>query len=315
MSAGRTLSYRHLVAVSAIQAISILAGGPSVAGGAVSSESDILGIKLSMSRDQAKQFIQQQFGTSDFPPIAVELGTPEYNLNVGVGFSADVTPKKDKEANQTQLDNTTKLNEQLRANGCNSAMCLSTAPQLLKDALDIYFDPNDGGTAMLAMTRHAIYPEGSDILYSAFVQALTDKFGSPPQFMGDSYNHYWADVPVSKNHSELFECMKFAENFGNRVGAFEDKFPLVMNGFGNRQLKQPKCGTYARVYIEAYPKPAQAGTPSDYNTKYVRKFDMLLVNVRAGYGGLNSYAANFWAAANKAKQDKLIQQSQNKPKL
>jgi len=301
--------------VSAIQAISALIGGPSVAGGAISNESDILGIKLSMSRDQAKQFIRQQFGTSDFPPITVDLGTPEYSLNVDVGFSADVTPKKDKDANQTQLDNTTKLNEQLRANGCNSAMCLSTAPKLLKDTLDVYFDPNDNGNAMLAMTRHVIYPESSDILYSAFVQALTDKFGSPPQFMGDSFNHYWADVPVSKSHSELFECMKFADNFGNRIGGLEDNFPLVMNGFGNRQIKPPKCGMYVKVNIDAVPKPAQGGMPSDFNTKYVRKFDMTLVNVRAGYGALDSYASKFWAAANKAKQDKLTQQSQNKPKL
>jgi hypothetical protein len=30
---------------------------------------------------------------------------------------------------------------------------------------------------------------------------------------------------------------------------------------------------------------------------------------------LNAYAANFWTLANKAKQDTLAKQSQNKPKL
>ncbi len=288
-----------------------MSGFGTVEAAGLNAESDIVGLRTTMTRDQAKQFIQQQFGTTDFQPKIVKFGTPDYNVDVTLGFSADVTPKEEREVNQKRLDDVKKLVDQRRAQGCNSAMCMPLAPKLLKDVLDVYVDPNANGTAILALARHKEYAEGIDITYPVFVQTLADKFGSQPQLVDSFGFHYWVDIPVSANRNEVFECKGFADN----VGDLPQQFPILMNGFGNNKIKLPKCGMLALARIEAFPKVGPTGIPSDFNTKYVRKLDMTLVNVRASYGALNAYAANFWTLANKAKQETLAKQSQNKPKL
>ena len=221
-----------------------------------------------------------------------------------------MTPKEDREANQKQKDLLTKSYQQRLAAGCTSPLCKSVETGLLKDELDVYVDPNDKGSAILALTRHKDYGPNSNILQTVFVQALTDKFGGPPQLIGDVYNHYWMDIPNSQKGAEWFACQAVADNLGD----LQRQFPMVMNGFGNNQTKPPKCGMYVKAYILTAYRQLEGGR-LDLSAKYVTEFTMTLVNVRSSYSVLSSYAANFWNLANKAKQDKLSKESQNKPRL
>jgi len=309
------MSCRRLYATS-LQAILILAASHAYAGGPISPDSDIVGIKLSMTRDQAKQLIQQQFGTTDFPAKTMKFGMPEYNRDIVLGFTGEITSATDKQANQTRMDAQRKA---AVAMGCNSPLCMPVADGLIKDTISVYVDPTAGSSGILALVRKTEYPQNSDMLESVFLQSLADKFGKP--FFNDNYHgYYWADgIPYSDrinylNNADFVECSRFADNVADLPAQFTSIMNAFasnsMNGYGKLRTKLPKCSMYLKVSLSSGPKPG-----GDYNTRYVRGFTMALVNVRSAYGALSAYANDFWSAATKTQQDKSSTQSQNKPKL
>ena len=303
------MSCRRLYATP-LQAILILAASHAYAGGPISPDSDIVGLRTTMTPDQIKQLIRQQFSTTDFPTKTLKFGISEYSRDVGLGFSGDITSAQDKAANQTRMDAQRKA---AVAMGCNSPLCMPLANGLIKDTIDVYVNPTEGSSGVLALVRQTEYPQTAKMLETVFLQSLTEKYGR--QTWDDNFtNFYWTDGAMNQN--QVMECGRFADN----IGDLQRQFPQVMNGFANSPMtaygknktKPPLCSMYLHVNIGW--TTGAMGT-SDYNTKYIQKFTMALVNVRASYNALSAYAAEFWSVADKAHQDKLSIQSQNKPKL
>lgn len=286
----RFVGFRGLAATLAMGLCVWQGGGfDSAKAAGLTPDGDIIGLRTTMTPDQIKQVIRQQFGTTDFAPKTLKFGISEYSRDVGFGFSGDITSAQDKAANQTRMDAQRKA---ALAMGCNSPLCMPLANGLIKDTIDVYVDPTEGSSGVLALMRQTEYPQDTKMLETVFFQSLTEKYGR--QTWDDNFtNYYWTDGAMNQN--QVMECGRFADN----IGDLQRQFPQVMNGFANSPMtaygkskaKPPLCSMYLHVNIGW--TTGAMGT-SDYNTKYIQKFTMSLVNVRASYNALSAYAAEFW---------------------
>lgn len=286
-------------------ALAMLTTAPANADGRLSADSDVAGIRTTMTADQAKHAIQQQFGTASFAPLVVKFGTPEYSRDATLGFAAGIVSAKDKEANDRKMEELKK-----RAAGCNSFLCRPVVSGLVKDTLNVYVDPRVGGSSIMALARRTTYPPTTDILLSVFMQSLTEKFGKP-SFSPFSTSYVWEEGVNSRNYAALNECAGFASH----LNELERNFPRAMNDLGGgtnpgrATAKLPPCSMYLKVEVS----PIRRSGPS--GTDYVQSFRMDMVNVRNSFDALHAYASDFWTAAAKAKEETFKKQSQNKPHL
>ena len=275
-------------------------------------ESDVVGIRTTMSIDEIKKSIQDQFGVTDLRVKAVKFGTSAYSRDIVLGFSSDIVSQSGKDANQARVDELAKATEAEHAAGCTSPLCRSVASGLVKDSLDVYVDPTPGSSGVLALVRHTEYPKDSDILLTVFLQALVDKFGEP-SFADPNGFYYWADNGVNASSADWSGCTRIGDGVGNFPLQFSSLIngfgKNVMNGFGKNAIKLPACGMYAKVGLMRIVKPG------DTKANYVTGFTMTLVNVRKSYDALGRFASEFSNAADKAAADKLSKDAQNKPKL
>jgi hypothetical protein len=106
-----------LFALSAAQVMVVIASGPGLAGGPISNESDVLGIKLSMNRDQVKKLISDTYPGSPIVELPVELGTPEFKKSTIAGFAVDVTSRDDQAVSRRANEQANKDFEAKKAAG------------------------------------------------------------------------------------------------------------------------------------------------------------------------------------------------------
>jgi hypothetical protein len=317
MRAGRTLSYRHLVAVSAIQAISVLTGGPSLAGGPVSNESDILGIKLTMSRDQARKFVSENFPGSAIIDLPIELGTPDFKKSTVAGFLVDITSKDDQAANQRTNEQATKAIEVNKAVGLGGSAIVSSAGDHGQEKLLILVNPNESGTDIFAVSRYKEFTKANFPVAKVLLDSLIDKYGQPSLVkFGSSYTWMAPGVLERTQKPVVVHC--FSES---NIGSFLYENPklVALNTVGigfssavnniDAGDKVPydnisKCGTVLQVNLDL----------TDDRT-YVKGMMTRLIDLTRGHAELKQFTSDFWRGANDAKQAKVSRDSQNKPKL
>jgi hypothetical protein len=245
------------------------------AAGRLSSDADMLGITTTMTADQVKQFITEKYGTTKFPTKGETIILGGYHALAYYGFEADIASKADKAAAQKEADEARR-----GAAGCNSPLCMPVVSGGGQDKLTVYTEPSTDshGSSILALTREVRYPQDTEILLSAFLQTLTEKFGPPANSSNNQY-WFWTD-------GDLRQCGDFA----NEVAGLQLHFSSVVNSLNNKFYKPQKCSMYLSLAIGSHGSPPDA---------YVDNFRMSIVNVGNSYRALSAFAANALAESRK----------------
>jgi hypothetical protein len=270
------MSYRRVFAMS-IQAMFIAGGWPAVAAGPVSSSSDILGVNLTMSRDQAKKVIADAFPGPSIDEIPVELSTEIFKKPTTAGFFGS--------ASGGDFGNENVL---------------------------VLYNPNDNATDIFGLYREKVFPKSNLPVEKVLLASLYEKYGQPVRTGGNSLQKIitWAAPGVlERTDRALARCDSngldyFYEGVDKRYigAAFVGRMNLIANK--NPMQDYSKCGTILQV---------SAMLSAD--GVYVTSMKERLIDLTKATAELTQFSDNFWLAANAAKQSKVSKDSQNKPKL
>jgi hypothetical protein len=272
----RSMSCRRLFAIS-IQATVFFGGWPAFAGGPISPASDILGVNLTMSRDQAKKVIADAFPGSSIDEVPVELTTDVFKKSATAGFFGS--------ASGGDFGNENVL---------------------------VLYNPNDNASDVFGVFRGKAFPNANLPVAQVLLDSLYEKYGQPTRSTGNTLqkNMIWAAPGVlERTDRSLARCDSngldyFYEGVDKRfIGeAFVGRMNLIANK--NPMQDYSKCGTILQVSVMLSPD----GT-------YARSMTERLIDLTKATAELNQFSNSFWSAANAAKQTKVSKDSQNKPKL
>lgn len=327
MSAGRTLSYRHLVALSAAQAMIVISGGSSFAGGPVSNESDILGLKLTMSRDQAKKQLSDNFPGGQILDIPVQISSDTFKKSAVAGFLADLTSSADAATNKNRIDQIKSQTEQNRKYLGESPlnMPVGTAGDFGHDGLMVLANPNDNATDIFGVVRHTEYSKSNMPVANVLLNALKDKYGPPTHSTGNSFT-WTAPGVIERAQKTAFKCFQdFNGNYlyetdsnsfflGDKTNSnYSVTQNVLLNQEGSQFINfinhlpgndRSQCGIIVNVFLNLSNDGA-----------YVTKMTTRLIDLARANAELKAFTDNFWQNANAAKQGNIARDSLNKPKL
>jgi hypothetical protein len=272
----RLMSYRSLFALS-IQAILVAGGGAAYAGGPVNNDSDILGIKLSMTRDQARNVIAAAFPGPSVEELPVELGTDMFKKSAVAGFIA-------------------------QASGGDFG----------RESVSVLFNPNDNATDIFAVSRFKEFPKSSVPVASALVASLIEKYGQPARAADHGAEQLlaWAAPGVlERTDRSPGKCDRtsgdFYYEFADRNyvgGAFVSMMNLIASK--NPGMDYSKCGTILQIQYRLASDKA-----------HVEWMKERLIDLTKSTSEMAQFSNDFWSKADAAQQAKISKDTQNKPKL
>jgi hypothetical protein len=270
------MSYRYLFALS-IQAILVAGGGAAYAGGPVNNDSDILGIKLSMTRDQARKVIAAAFPGPSVEELPVELGTDMFKKSAVAGFIA-------------------------QASGGDFG----------RESVSVLFNPNDNATDIFAVSRFKEFPKSSVPVASVLVASLTEKYGQPARAADHGAEQLlaWAAPGVlERTDRSPGKCDRtsgdFYYEFADRNyvgGAFVSMMNLIASK--NPGMDYSKCGTILQIQYRLASDKA-----------HVEWMKERLIDLTRSTSEMAQFSNDFWSKADAAQQAKISKDTQNKPKL
>lgn len=314
------MSCRRLYATP-LQAILILAASHAYAAGPVSPESDILGVNLTMARDQAKKFLSSEFPGSETIDLTVQLGTNDFKKSAVLGFIMNITSKADNSTNsaksaqaaaQTQLNNRVLGNSPLN-------MPVAAAGDYGHDSVTVLADPNDNATDIFAISRYKEFSKANFPVRKVLLDSLTEKYGQPSRTNNLSFT--WTAPGVlertrnlqNKCYQDFNGAYLYELNPNDLFGYDNSARSVVLNQVGSnfiRVINNPgvfdrsQCGTVLQIT-----------TQLSNDHAYVTSMNETLIDLTKAQSDLTVFAADFSARANAARQDKLLKGSLNKPKL
>jgi hypothetical protein len=318
------MSCRRLFALS-VQAMLVAGTGPTHATGPISNDSDVLGIKLTMTRDQARKVVSDNFQGSTVTEMPVQIGTPELKKSAIAGFWSDVTPKQEIADSKNNTDENNKRFEAMKAAGVArntpGDRPFGAVGDHGSDVLMVLFNPNDNGTDIFGVSRYKTFSKSSFPVAKVLLDSLIEKYGPPSRSTVTSYT--WM-APAVLDHIQsvdrahrprdmhcyaegdadlfLYESADFYSI--NNIGqAFTTRINTVDVGKGS-MMDYSKCGTVLQVNL----------TLSD-DKVYAIKMSQRLLDLTRAHTELKQFATDFFHQADDAKQAKISKDSQNKPKL
>lgn len=318
------MSYGRMLALSVPTALAVIAGA-SYAAGPIPSESDILGIKLTMTRDQAKKTILDGFPGAHLVELPVEIGTPDYKKSFIAGFAADITTAQDQANNQRQNQQAKSEFEAKKAAGFGSSPLNQTVARpgdYGHDRVIVLYDPADSANGIFAVSRDKEFARSEFIPPKALLDTFIQKYGEPSRAKGSSIT--WTAPGVLQRtqrfvakcylesyeyHNYLYERIDdnfFSDRFSFLArNNFDAQFVNVLNNIITSRLSdRSQCGTVMQLFL----------TMSN-DGAYATGMTETLIDLTRGYAELRAFAADFRAHADAAEQEKLLRASQNKPKL
>jgi hypothetical protein len=255
----------------------ILTCGPSLAAGPVNNDSDILGIKLSMTRDQAKKVIAAAFPGPSVEELPVELGTDTFKKSAAAGFIA-------------------------QASGGDFG----------REIVSVLFNPNDNATDIFAVSRFKEFPKSSVPVASVLVASLIEKYGQPARVKDNGFQQLlaWAAPGVfERTDRSPGKCDRtsgdFYYEFADRNyvgGAFVSMMNLIASK--NPGMDYSKCGTILQIEYRLASDKA-----------HVEWMKERLIDLTKSTSEMAQFSNDFWSKADAAKQAKISKDTQNKPKL
>lgn len=304
------MSYRRMLAVAA-QTMLVGIVGPTYAAGPIGPDSDILGIKLTMSREQAKKTITNGFPGSQAIELPAQMGTAEYKKSTVGGFFADVTTAADQANNQRTIEQANKEFEAKKAAGFGDSPLNRTigAPgDVGHDRVVVLYDPNDGATGIFAVSRRKEFTKANFVPAKVLLDSFIEKYGPPSRTNGGSFT-WTAPGVLQRTQKSPAKCYNefgdyFYESGNDRF--FSEQFVNFLNLIAskNPNVDFSQCGTVLQVnFTLSNDKLSALGMTET------------LIDLTRGYAEVKAFSDDFWLHANAAKQEKLMKDSQNKPKL
>jgi hypothetical protein len=319
------MSYRRLCATS-VQALLVICGSAHAAG-PISPNSDVLGIRLAMSRDEARKVIEQTHPGAPIFEIPVGLAVGGFEKKATAGFVADLATKADNAANLRKAEQEqANLNARKAAGFGDSPLnrTVGSVGDFAQDRVMVLFDPNDNATDIFGVSRYTEYAAGSQPTTKTFVEALVEKYGTPSRSGGDRHillTYTWAAPGVLERTQRavthcyeengfdfLYEGVGDTGYYGMRQllatigGAFVGSVNLIhsKNPLRNYSI----CGTILQVRL----KLAKDGD-------YVGAMSARLLDLSKAYTELGEFADSVWNHAAALRQEQLNSGSAVKPRL
>jgi hypothetical protein len=312
------MSCRRLYATP-LQAILILTASHAHAAGPISPESDILGVNLTMSRDQARALISSSYPASKIIDLPVQIGTPEYKKSATAGFTADITSAEDQANNQQKNEQAQKEFQARQAAGFgNSPLNMSVASpgDYGREQIYVQVNPNDNSTDIFGVSRYKEFSKAHAIPATALLQSYVEKYGQPSVSQYGENFTWMAPGVVEKTRNPPVRCSLSTEsdsylyeNPKNPSPQFiADSFVRAINNINAGDTlpyyNYSKCGTVLQLTLAL-----------SNDKRYALSMNATLIDLTKARAELKQFAADFFAHANAAKQEKMSRDSLNKPKL
>jgi hypothetical protein len=312
------MSCRRLYATP-LQAILILAASQAHAGGPISPDSDILGIKLTMSRDQARALIASTYPASKIVDLPAQLMTPEYGASTTAGFMADITSSEDQANNKQKNEQAQKEFQAKQAAGFGNSplnMTVSAPGDYGRETLFVQVDPNDNTTDIFGISRYKLFTKSNMVPVNALLASFAEKYGQPSTSKFGTSFTWLASGVLANIQRPPVHCMlgSVGENYlyenakNIRLDSIGNSFVAAINSINAGDTLPyyniTKCGTVLQLNVER-----------SNDLQYATSMSVALIDLAKARAELKQFAASFFAHANAAKQAKLSKDSLNKPKL
>ena len=311
------MSCRRLYAMP-IQAILILAASHAHAAGPISDASDILGINLTMTSAQARAAISSQFPGAKIIDLPVQLATPDYKQSASAGFMADITSAEDRTNNQQTSQQAMKEIQARRAAGLGGSvldMPVTSPGTFGHDQIHVQVDPNENRTDIFGVSRYKEFPSSHPVPVDALLQDFVGKYGRPSVTKYGASFTWMAPGVAEKTRRPPVHCTLESESDSylyenpqstpQSIGlSFVTAVNNINAGDTTPYYNISKCGTVLQLSIGL-----------SNNRQYAISMKVVLIDLTKARAELKQFAANFFVHANAAKREKLMKDSQNKPRL
>ncbi|MDR3489802.1 MAG: hypothetical protein P4M05_33550 [Bradyrhizobium sp.] len=314
---------------AAVQAgLTIFASLPAHAeNGRFGASSDIMGLTLTMSQDEATKLIEANHPGAVITPLPYLLTVSGSKKQGMIGFVADLATKDDNAANQRTAEQQQKELDARKAAGFGDSMLNRTVGavgDVAQDRLKILFNPNDGASDIFGISRYTEYVKGKQPLTQTVIAALTEKYGTPSRTGGDNRTliiYTWTGVGAAQRpKGSLAHCFDEAgydlvyedtgeggfsgmpwfvhttgERFVSVVNLIHAKNPFQNFGF---------CGTVLQFKLKL-----------TQNGDYVGGMGTRLLDLSKAYVELKTFGDDLSSQTSAAKQKQMDQDSGIRPKL
>jgi hypothetical protein len=277
-----------------------------MAAAAIEPNSDILGLNLTMSQDQAKDYVSTSYKGSPIKAIVAQLQAADYSQDVVAGFVFDAT-----------LDGTGKGNT---------------------DRVAVIFNPSKGASDIFAISRHVQYvsqvtiddsqryhADGTLILKQVLLDSLVKKYGPPiktdPGFLPGT-QYIWASgaravgrsncvIGSGNRSSYYFEPFYSDGSADSAADAAGSQFVTSLNNLQSSATGgYGKCGVILRVNLDLL----RMDNNQD-SAEYVKAMSEEIIDLSKGDTEMRAFAKAFFSAASKATSVRVGQDAKNAPKL
>jgi len=276
-------------------AVCILMPSVSFAQAKFNNSTDILGINLTMSKDDITKTLQAN--NKDLTPgeYKKEIQTPNFKGPEWIiGYHYDVTPKEEQDLNSKEIEAAKKSAEEYMSRTGQRPPMRIRDHEPAKDGIDISVNPNDTNK-VLSIVRKKDYTVNGQPLLKVFKDALYSKYGKPTKDEGNSI--VWSDKLLSPDH--LFPCTQLGKNISNG-----GQLPYMLNYYEQNAQQTASCGIIMEINIKGGKSP-----------EYVGGFEVTLANCPQANASLKALKATMVEGEQKGNQERLNKDAQKKPQL
>ena len=288
--------------------------GPNVAPSqAFGPDSDILGLRLSMSSDEIKKYLSNNFTIQKNHEIEEALAVGPYQQTGTFGYYAEITTQQDQQHNKEVLDQANKDYQTRMAAGMGTGnpgldQTILQTGDLAVERLTIFFLPDQPG--VIAIMRHKEFRATQRPLKDVTLKALEEKYG-PPDFVGTIFGdksrstYSWTTAKKLKSNEETWNMLGF-----DLIGLEEQTSPNIanlVNIIDGPKKYYSNCGVVLRVVLTV---SGQAG-----DMDHLTAMDATLVDFSKEKAEVDAFAKDFEAKADAAKQQQLSKDANLKPQL
>jgi hypothetical protein len=290
----------RIAAISAWAAITMFVCQPSFAEGQFGPTSEILGLALSMSQNQAKDYVNTTYKSSPFAMFPVKISSNGYEQKAVAGFVFE-----------------------LKGDAANGR----------RDVTSVMFNPNKDSTDIFAISRYVEFfseattdPSGKPkvngtlVLKQVVLDSLIAKYGKPNKVVPEGhYEEYiWGStaannracvLPASNRTSYLNEFFFDNYDVDTLASNANQKFISAINSPSIKLYAN--CGLVLRVNFGL----SDASSFPTRNPPYIQTMSEALIDLSKGTLEFEKFSKDFFAAAAATKNSRLLQDSNTKPKF
>ncbi|HEY1723305.1 MAG TPA: hypothetical protein VGG27_18830 [Magnetospirillaceae bacterium] len=305
-----------------VTTIEALAPRAAFAEGKVGSDSDILGLRLSMSPDEIRQYFTDKLGVAKVFEMKGGIATDTYKAPVETfALIAQTVSSEAHDANQKAADAVNASSAAHKEMGDNSPI-VSKIGDFGFNKIKVAFFPKEAGVT--AILRQQVYTEKERPTMQTTIASLKEKYGmpetsTPKQLPGFPVQFIWTSHAGLSKKGHLWDfCLNTTNAYFGGIDTmdnyanFDDRGNAsgIVQNFVNTADHDTKlfhlteCGVVLIITL----RPNNAG-------EYLVQLDETLIDISKGQMAINAYAADFWANAKKAKNGQMSKDVQRKPNL